>query len=114
MGGIRSSLVVPRVHGDVMITTLYTRNSICQVDQEAGRARRLNGLNEPTRNWARFADADGWADYVEVRWVHGSVLFVWCVEDDPDRGEVIRRSITSTVLSTDGPPIGAGGSSHGG
>lgn len=88
-----------------MITTVYTRNSIYEVDQEAGRARRLQGLNEPTPNWARFADESGWAPYVQVRWVSDVLLFVWAVEDDPELGEVIRRSHTSTVVAIDGPLI---------
>lgn len=91
-----------------MITTVYTQNSIYQVDQDAGRARRVQGLNDPTSHWVRFADHDGWAPFVEVRWWNGVLLFVWTVEDDPEQGELIRSSHTSRVLAMDGPPIRGG------
>jgi hypothetical protein len=65
----------------------------------------VQGLNDPTSNWARFAGEEGWAPFVEVRWWGDMLLFVWTFEDDPELGEVIRRSHTSRVLAMDGPPI---------
>lgn len=93
------------VHGEGMITTIHTENSLYELDQVSRRVRRVAGLNALTRNQAAFAGEEGWTDYITVTWWGDGLLFVWAVEDLGDKGAMVRQTHTSRVVAIEGPPI---------
>ncbi len=96
---------MPRSDTADVITIVHTQNSIYEVDQENRRVRRTHGLRPPLPNPTRYSDADGWATYQTVQWYEYGLLFTWAIEPNPDGGWIERRTLTSPVVTFDGPPI---------
>lgn len=91
-----------REHGVMSITTVTTLNSIYEIDQERSMVRKTAGLRPPTRNQSHYAAEDGWTPYLSVVWMGSSLLFVWDVDV---AAEIVRRTMTSQVVTLDGPPV---------
>ncbi len=87
------------------VTTVYTRNSIYEVDQQARRIRRHSGLNAPTPNQVRWNEDGDWTEYDQI-YIHGGELWiVWGLQLDDSGREIVRRTRTTRIQQQDGPPI---------
>lgn len=68
-----------------MTRTLKTQNSTYEIDEDAKRIRRLQGVNEPTQY---FGEDGVWQEYDElVSLWHGGVVVHW-----PHGGSTITSS----------------------
>lgn len=84
-----------------MITRIITQDSTYEVDLGNCLIRRVKGVNPPTPNQGE----DGkWRSYVQLAIVDNSLMVVWGVDPSGDQ-VVVRRTWTSPIQATEGPPI---------
>ena len=84
------------------VTTVTTRSSVYEFDQANNRVRRRASTHEPLPNQTRWAQDGDWQSYLEIGWQLDGVMIVWAVDEE---AQVVRRTLTSTVMTVDGPPL---------
>jgi hypothetical protein len=81
-----------------MSIVFHTEFSSYEMDEERQKVRRLSSAHPPTKNQGFDGE---WKDYMYASLIGARVLFEFHIDVVGDK-EVLRRTLTSNVISVDG------------